>query len=445
MAFKIRSIRFNFIMNIILTGSSVLLPLITFPFVSRTLQAGAYGACGFAIAVVNWFSLIAMLGVNRYGIREVAKVRDDPRKLARTTKEILAVTCISTAIVYVCFIISLFLIPRFSESRMLLFINGFTILCNTLGVAWFFQGIEQYSYITIRSIIIKLICFIGVILLVHTPDDYLIYAALVVLSAALANLVNFFYSFHILRATQEEAGLDPKRGPDSPPLDLRKHVKPLFIFFLIVAAISIYTVLDTVMLGFMSDDVQVGYYTADVGVKNGLAGLISALAGVLLPRASNMLAQNKRSDYIGVIRKAVRYVLIVAIPISVIGFFVATPVIAWYGGADFAGAGDALSVIVIAVVPIGLSVIFCDNVMVPLGMERRCTVIYICAAAADIVLNIFLIPPFGAVGAAIATTIVEFGITIVEFIIVRPYIWGNALKDYKIPEIEPAVPTNPGV
>ncbi len=421
MAYKIRSIKENFAMNLLLTGSSILFPLITFPLVSRALFEEAYGLVGFASAMATWLSLIAMLGVNRYGVREVARVRDDAVLLAKTTREILTVTCISTVIVYIGFIISLFLVERFSADRLLFFINGFTVLCNTLGVAWFFQGIEQYRYITIRGVIIKLVCLIGVILFVHVPGDYLVYAVLLVASAAAANLVNFFYMLKICRDGIREQ----HRPTHHEKLDLKRHIRPLMTFFVIVAAISIYSVLDTVMLGFLSTDAQVGFYTADVNIKSALVAVVSALSGVLLPRASNLLANGKQAQYKDIIRKALCFVAAFSVPVCIVGAIVATPLISWYAGPSFAGAGPALSVVVLAVIPIGFSVIFCDEVMIPLGMESKCTYIYIAAALIDFMLNLLLIPSFGALGAAISTTSVELLIAVVEFVIIRKYLWGG--------------------
>lgn len=484
MAYKIRSIKFNFLMNLLLTGSSILFPLITFPIVSRALLADAYGLCGFAMTVASWLSLIAMLGVNRYGVREVARVRDDGKLLAKTTREIFLVTVFSTVVVYICFFISLFLVQRFEANRTLLFINGFTILCNTLGVTWFFQGIEQYSYITIRGLIIKVVCLIAIIFLVHVPSDYLWYAGILVAANGLANLVNFFYMMHIAKeaahGTSDSQGFskereksnldacshggilsgDPSQAGNlcgsvategagetgsskfhlqdnnpctsskilSEKLELKKHLAPLGRFFIIVAAISIYTSFDTVMLGFLSTSTEVGYYTADINVKNALVAVISALSGVLLPRASNMLAKGQKNEFKKIVKTAVKWVLIVSIPMCIVASVVATPLMTWYAGDAFAGAGPALSVVTLAVIPIGLSVIFCDEVMVPLGLEKLCSYIYIAAALINFGLNFITIPLWGAFGAALSTAFVEVLIAVVEFCIVRKYIWGNKLS-----------------
>ena len=432
MAFKIRSVKFNFLMNLLLTGSSILFPLITFPLVSRALLAEAYGAVGFANGVATWLSLIAMLGVSRYGIREVARVRDDPRALACTTREILIVTIASTLVVYAGFLASLFLVERFAASRTLFFVCGLAIVLNTLGVNWFFQGIEQYAYITVRGLVIKVVCLVGVVLLVHVPGDYLVYAALLVCANGVANLVNFAYMLHLLRAGEHDAAAAaPPEPPASAataagtPLHPARHIRPLLTFFVIVAAISVYTALDTVMLGFLSTDQQVGFYTADVQIKNALVAVVSALSGVLLPRASNLLARGERAEWLRIIRTALKWVLLFSVPVCVLGATLATPAMTFYAGAAFEGAGPALSILVLAVIPIGMSVIFCDEMMIPLGMEGRCSYIYLGAAVVDFALNLLLIPPLGALGAAISTACVELAIAVVEFAIVRPYLAGK--------------------
>ncbi len=440
-------------MNLLLTGSSIIFPLITFPIVSRALLADAYGVCGFATSVASWLSLIAMLGVNRYGVREVARARDNSALLIKTTREIFLVTLISTAIVYICFFVSLFLVQRFEANRILLFINGFTIICNTLGVTWFFQGIEQYSYITVRGLIIKVVCLIAIIFLVKAPSDYLWYAGILVAANGVANIINFCYMTHILQECKQDV-LVPVEGKEyvaagdiaegeediaasnlakdveatkTNKLNLRKHLFPLVQFFIIVAAISIYTSFDTVMLGFLSTDAQVGYYTADINVKNALVAVVSALSTVLLPRASHLLAKGESGEFKRIVKTAVKWVLLASVPMCIVIAVIATPLITWYAGADFAPAGPALSIVTLAVIPIGLSVIFCDEVMIPLGLEKKCVYIYSAAAIINFALNFITIPLWGAFGAALSTAVVEVFITVVEFIIVRPYIWGNKL------------------
>ena len=436
---KIHSIKYNFFMNLILTGSSMIFPLITFPIVSRALYSDMYGLCNWAISIASWLSIIAMLGVNSYGIREVAKVRDDNAKLIKITTELFIFTTITTLVTYAVFIVSLFVVEAFSENRFLLFINGFTILFNTLSAGWFFQGIEQYTYVTIRGVAIKILSFVGIILFVHAPSDYLFYAALLVIATGLASLINVCYMFTILKKTAKNylasnvsrcrngAFLIKETARTAGPFSIKQHIRPMLSFFFIAAAISIYTILDTTMLGFLSTNQQVGYYSASMNIKNAISGVISALAGVLLPRASNMLIKKEYSSYISIIKRCTYYVLLAAIPSAILLYFFATPLLSWYAGADFGGAGAVLSIVGIAIIPISLSGIFCNAVMIPLGLEKYCVRIYAAAAIMNFALNLALIPTLGARGAACSTLFVEIMIAVIEFIIIRKYIWGTKL------------------
>lgn len=441
---KVNSIRYNFLMNLLLTGSSVLFPLITFPFVSRALLSDGYGLVTWASSIASWVSLIAMLGVSRYGIREVARVRDDNEKLIRVTTEIFAIIIISTIIVLACFIISIFMLDQFSNCRELLLINAVTVLCNTLGVNWFFQGIEKYRYISIQGILIKIACFVGVVCFIHVPSDYMLYAGITVGAFSLANFANFLYMVYLINKAAKEVIEEKNNNPSNlkvikqdnfiitrlkksafsgDGLRLKHHLKPLFTFFFVAASISVYTALDTVMLGFLSDNSQVGYYSAATGVKTALVGVVSALSGVLLPRASYMLCKGESDKFKSIVKKCILFVILVSIPLVLVLFVFGTQLIVLYAGSDFKAAGPIVSLIGLAVIPISLSVIFCDAVMVPLGMEKYCSIIYATAAVVDFVGNLFLIPLWGAMGATIATVFVETMIAVIEFFLIRKHIF----------------------
>lgn len=149
---KVRSVKFNFIMNSILTASAMIFPIVTYPYVSRILQPSGIGTVSFANSVITYFSMFAQLGVPTYGIRACAKVRDDKEKLSRTVQEILLINMITCLLVYLAFGCSLYWIPQFRQEKLLYIVMGSLILFNTIGVEWLYKGLEQYSYITIRSI-----------------------------------------------------------------------------------------------------------------------------------------------------------------------------------------------------------------------------------------------------------------------------------------------------
>lgn len=136
---KIHSLKYNFLMNLVLSASGILFPLVTFPLASRALGADMYGLCTWASSVTSWVSMIAMLGAGRYGIREVARSRDDSSKLSSVTYGILYVTLVTTAFSLALFFASFLFVDKFSNNRTLLLINSISVVCNTLGLAWFFK------------------------------------------------------------------------------------------------------------------------------------------------------------------------------------------------------------------------------------------------------------------------------------------------------------------
>ena len=156
---KIHSVRYNFIMNFILTASQFIFPLITFPYVSRVLQAAGNGKLSFVASVSNYFIMIASLGIPTYGIRACAKVRDDKNNLSKTVQEIYLINLIMTVLATAIYIICIFSVSKFQADKNLFLIYGLNIVLNMFGMNWLFQALEQYDYITFRSIAFKVISF----------------------------------------------------------------------------------------------------------------------------------------------------------------------------------------------------------------------------------------------------------------------------------------------
>ena len=156
---KIRTLKFNFLMNMLLTVSNFLFPLITFPYISRVLSPIGTGKVAFAYSIVSYFSIFAAFGVSNYGIRACAQVRNDKENLSKTVQEILLINMVLMSFVYIVYFLGVIFIPELNAEKTLFLISGLNILFTIVGVEWLYKGIEQYFYITIRSIIFKLIAF----------------------------------------------------------------------------------------------------------------------------------------------------------------------------------------------------------------------------------------------------------------------------------------------
>ena len=188
---KTKSVKFNFIMNMILTASSFIFPLITFPYVSRVLLVEGNGYVSFATSVLTYFTMFASLGIPSYGIRACAQVRDDREELSKLTQELLIINIATTVLVSIVFVITLFTVPQFKEQQTLLWINGATLVLNAIGVNWLYSALEQYTYITVRSLVFKILSIILMFVFVHQQQDYIIYGAITVFATGGSNILNF--------------------------------------------------------------------------------------------------------------------------------------------------------------------------------------------------------------------------------------------------------------
>ena len=373
---KKKSIKLNFVMNIILTMSSFIFPLITFPYVSRVLLPVGTGKVSMATSVITYFSMFAQLGIPTYGIRACAKVRDNREKLSKVAQELLIINIIMSMISYMVLIILLFYVPKFRCEKELYVILSFNIILTSIGMEWLYKALEQYTYITVRSVIFKFIALIFMFFLVHKQTDYVIYVG--------------NYNFG-------------------------RHLKPVLIFFAMSCATTIYTNLDTVMLGFMTTDTDVGYYNAAVKIKVILVSVVTSLGTVLLPRASYYIQRGELKEFHRITRKALNFVFLMATPLFVYFIYFAKEGIFFLSGNNYVGSIIPMQVIMPTLLLIGITNILGIQILVPTGREKIVLYSEIVGAVVDVIINALLIPVYASTGAAIGTLVAEFAVFVVQF------------------------------
>ncbi len=411
---KIRSVKFNFIMNFIMAASAIMFPLITFPYVSRVLMAVGNGKVAAATAVITYFNLFASLGIPTYGIRACAKVRDDKEKLSKTVQELLIINSVTMFITCIAFVVTVAVIPEFSAEKELYIINGVGMVLNMFAVTWLYNALEQYAYITICNIAVKAVSLILMFLLVKKPEDYIIYGGITVLASSASYVFNFLYAFRFVSLK--------KTGK----YEFRIHMKPIFRFFAMTAAASVYTNLDVVMLKFMKGDAEVGYYNAAIKVKTILVSLITSLGTVLLPRLSYYVKKNEKQLFYQMIGKAVNFVVIAGLPLSVYFMIFADESILFLAGEGYQGSVVPMILLMPTVLLIGLSNTTGIQVLTPQNMEQKVLNSILWGAVIDFILNLALIPKFASSGAAFATLTAELAVLIVQCVYLRESILGMA-------------------
>lgn len=407
---KEKSLKKNFCMNAILTMSQFIFPLITFPYVSRIVLAEGTGKVSFATSIISYFAMFAQLGIPTYGIRACAQVRNDKKKLSKTAQEIFIINIIMSILAYIVFFIALCNVPRLKDEKTLLIIVSATIFFNAIGMEWLYKALEQYTYITIRSVIFKFIALIAMFLLIHQQSDYIIYGAISIFASSASNIFNFFnvHKYISLRPVGE--------------YNFKQHLKAVSVFFALSCAATIYVNLDTVMLGFMKTNVDVGYYNAAVKIKTILVSIVTSLGTVLLPRASYYVEHGLKEDFYRITKKAINFVFLVATPLMLYFMFFAKEGIFFLSGNTYGGAIVPMQIIMPTLFFIGLTNIMGMQILVPLGKENIVLYSEIVGAVVDLAINYILIPKYASAGAAIGTLVAEIAVWIVQYIYLRKQI-----------------------
>ena len=410
-----KSLKLNFIMNAILTMSSFLFPLISFPYVSRILMSAGTGKVSFATSLVSYFLMFAQLGIPTYGVRACAKVRDDKRALTKTAQELLIINLAMSVIAYAVLFAGVAFVPRLQQERGLYLLVSLTIFFTSIGMEWLYKALEQYTYITVRSILFKLVAVVAMFALVHTKDDYVIYGGITIFASSASGLMNFIHA-------RKYISLRPVGG-----YELKPHLKAVAIFFAMACASTVYTNLDVVMLGFMSSDEIVGHYNAAVRIKSILVSVVTSLGAVLLPRASYYVEHGKMKEFRKITAKALNFVMIIALPLMLYFMLFAKQGILLLSGDDFMGAVAPMQWIMPTLLFIGLTNVMGIQILVPTGREKKVLYSIIAGAVVDVALNLVLIPGYGAAGAAAATTVAEAVVLVVQLIFLRGEI-GRAFR-----------------
>ncbi|MGI6512633.1 MAG: flippase [Catenisphaera adipataccumulans] len=399
---KQTSVKKNFIMNALLTMSSFIFPLITFPYVSTILSPSGYGSVTFATSVITYFSMFAQLGIPTYGIRACAQVRDDKEKLSRTTQELFIINLMMSILAYIVFFICLFKVPRLAEEKPLFLIISLLIMFNCIGMEWLYKGLEQYTYITIRSVLFKFIALLAMFALIHAKSDYVIYGAISIFASSASSLLNFIYArkFIIVKPMGH--------------YNFKRHLRPIGIFFAMSCATTVYTNLDTVMLGFMKTNTDVGYYQAAVKIKTVLVSIVTSLGTVLLPRASYYIEHNEKEQFENITKKALNFVILISIPLAVYFTLFASDGIYFLSSQDYTGAIRPMQIIMPTLIFIGLTNILGMQILVPTGNEICVLYSEVAGGIVDFIINLILIPSMASSGAAIGTLVAEFVVLIVQ-------------------------------
>ena len=399
-----KSIKKNYIYNLTFQILTLIIPLITTPYLSRVLGAEGIGIYSYVESISAYFVLFATLGLTIFGQREVSYVQDDIKKRTIVFWETFIIQLVSSLICIVAYVFFSFL-QNDPLLYLVLVINLFTVIAN---VSWLFQGMEEFGRIVLRNIIFKLLGLAYVFIFVTERDDVIVYLFGVAFFAFLNNL-----SYWTML---------PKfvNRPSLKDLHPTRHLKTVFSLFLPTIAISIYTVLDKTMIGVITDDpCENGYYEQAIKMSKVVLTIVTSLGAVMVPRIGHYFSKGDMASVKSSMYNSYRFVWLVSIPLALGLISVSSNFVPWFYGKGFDEVVPLLGILGLLIIAIGISNVTGIQYLIPTGRQNFLSISVITGAVVNFALNLFFIRYYASIGAAVASVIAEFVISILQLYLVR--------------------------
>lgn len=423
------SIKKNFVYKSALTISSYLMSFIVFPYVSRILGVANIGIIGFVDNTINYFLLFATMGVGLIGVREIAIVKDSPNKQNVVFSNILGMNLWLTGFVLIVYLLCVNFIPSFQQYEKLFYIGIVKIICTAFLIEWYYTGVENFRYITVRSLLIKLVYIVAVFVLIRDQNDFELYFVLSVLVVVLNALINVIYLCRFIKIQIKE-------------LRSMKYLKQnLYIGFCSIMS-SMYITFNVVYLGIVSTNVEVGYYTTAFKLYSIVLGFISAFTNVMMPRMSSLLATGKKEQFQQMANKSFEIIAAISIPLIIYCIILAPQIIYVLSGPGYEGAILPMRIIMLAIIFVGIAQVLAIQILMPMKKDTILLLASGIGAIVAILLNLFLTSRWESMGSAIVMLCSEFAVTFTyvlyffrEKILKIPYVYIVDNLLYSIPYV----------
>ena len=406
----------NYFFNLLLSISNILFPIISFPYVSKVVGPTGVGKVQFITSYAQYFGLIAALGIPVYGIREIAKSKHDRQKLNAVFSELSVIYFFTSILLTVVYIATLFCFPYFKQDMDLYLWSILLVVLSFTSIDWFYEGLEQFMIVAVRSMVIRLLALMLMFILIKTSKDYYWYLLIMIFVSLANNAVNMVRLHKSVSITL--SGLNFKR-----------HLKPLLFIFSTTIATSMYTMFDTVLLGFLTNPREVGLYTAAVKLSKIALPIVISLGMVLGPSLAKNLSQKIMSEAQLTLNKSFAFTAFMSIPIAFGLAILAPEFISAFSSSKFLDATFAMQILALLPIIIGFGYFFGFQILVPDGKDKEMLISVLVGVGIGLILNFTLVPIFKHVGAAIANIVSEIAVTgSYLFFVKRLYNFNFSLK-----------------
>ncbi len=399
------SIKKNFSYNVIYQMLILIVPLITAPYVSRVLGAEGNGIYSYTYSIVQYFAIFAMLGLNNYGNRTIAKCRDDKEKLSREFSSIYVLQILTTVSMIILYITYVCIFNNQYVTIALIQLIYLISVC--FDINWLFFGLEKFKLTVTRNAIIKILLSVSIFIFVKTKENLIIYVILMSGASLLSQLSLWPF------VRKEVKFVKPRW------IEVKKHFKPNIILFIPVIAVSVYRVMDKIMLGNMTTIENVGYYEYAERIISIPLSIMTALGTVMLPRISNLVAKGEKNTVKFYIGKSMDFMMFLAIPIYLGLVVIAPEFVPIFLGNEFIKTGEIIQYLAITIVFASWANVIRTQYLIPNEKDKSYIISVSIGALTNFFINLTLIPKYGVIGATIGTIFAEFSVMLYQTIAVR--------------------------
>lgn len=392
------SIKKNFAYKSVLTLSTYLINFITFPYVARVLGVERIGLVNFVDNTVNYFLLFATMGVGLLGVREIAAVKEDKKRRDQVYSSVLALNLLFTLVSLGIYLLCVVTIPKLCQYDELFYIGTAKILFTVFLVEWFFTGVENFRYITLRIILIKVLYIISVFLFVRDTSDYRLYFILTVGVVVLNALINQLYIRKFVRVRWNN-------------IQLFKYLKQNVTLGIYTLMTSMYLTFNVMYLGLVSNNTEVGYYTTAFKLYSVVLGFFTAFTNVMLPRMSSLLANGEKDRFQELVDRSFSVMSTCCIPLILCSMIMAPQIVYILSGPSYEGAILPMRIIMPAAFAVGVAQVLAIQVLMPMKKDKVLLVASIIGAVVSLLINLLVVPYIESVGSAVVLLCSEAVVT----------------------------------
>ena len=406
-----KSMSKNAIFKAMLNLFNIILPIMVIPLVTRSVGPDLYGYMGYGDSLTAYFLIFASFGIYQYGLREISKVRDDKKKLRQTFTSLCLFTFMTNIIASAVYMIFVAVSYRDKPYMYTCIIMGFNLVFNMFYVEWVNEALENYDFIAIKTMIVRIIYSALILLFVRSDKDYLFYLYLVVGFNFINNIISFVYVKKRIKF-------------DFSDLQFAKHIRPMLYVVILSNTGVLYTQLDKIMIKSNSGTTDVGYYYTAQRIMTIINTLMLTVIQVTMPRLSNYPGNESKKEYLSLLKRVIKIYFLFLFPASIGLLCLSKEAIYMFGGAKFLPAVPVMVVFSIYMLSIGVEGVIANQMIYLHGREKDDAMLVLIGGVINLGLNVLLVVTgtFNMVTAISTTLIANLIVIFLEYRLVRKVI-----------------------